>query len=158
MEKGTLVESYSFPFARHNQDQKLMKHSLGFMNDSSYKNASDPNSMIDQGVTRNAVYNVDLTDVPNINSSVYSKSLNIHNQEVLNRSFYSFGGKHTNIRNQFMGHSQSAKLLDKQFKDINQATITEIEGHEIIAKPSNVVMNDYTKNISQSIFTPGVYK
>ena len=29
----------------------------GYFNDSSYLNASDPNSMVDQGMARNAVYN-----------------------------------------------------------------------------------------------------
>ena len=50
-------------------DQKLIKHSIGFMNDSSYKNASDPSSMIDQGGVRNAVYNAELAGVPLISEN-----------------------------------------------------------------------------------------
>ena len=49
-------------------------------------------------------------------------------------------------------------LLDNNFKDVKNVTITENEFKDVITKPANVVMNDYTKNISQSIFTPGVYK
>ena len=58
--KGTLVPSYPFSYQRLNLDQKLVKYQMGYMNDSSYRNASDPNSLIDQGITRNAVYNVRL--------------------------------------------------------------------------------------------------
>ena len=63
------------------------------MNDSSYKNASDPNSMLDQGGTRNAVYNVRMSDVPPIYDSAYSKVLRHQeaDKELLNRSFYAFG-------------------------------------------------------------------
>lgn len=77
-----------------------MKYSLGYMNDSSYKNASDPNSMIDQGGTRNAVYNANMSNVPKIYHSTYSKVLKTQEEEKekLNRSFYAFGAQHTNLR------------------------------------------------------------
>jgi hypothetical protein len=29
---------------------------------------------------------------------------------------------------------------------------------QVMERPPNTLMNDYTKNISQSIFTPGVFK
>lgn len=36
------------------------------MNDSTYFNASDPNSMKNQGGTRNAVYNIQINNIPDI--------------------------------------------------------------------------------------------
>jgi hypothetical protein len=140
----------------------LLKYSLGYMNDSSYKNASDPNSMIDQGSTRNAVYNVRMSDVPPIYDSAYSRVLRHQeaDKELLNRSFYAFGAQHTNLRTHFkpQNHSQSASQINRNFSDVKSVTMGADEFKDVIEKPANVVMNDYTKNISQSIFTPGVYK
>ena len=45
------------------------------MIDSTYTNACDPNSMKDQGLSRNAVYNIKLTGEPSIEKHVYSKAL-----------------------------------------------------------------------------------
>ena len=39
------------------------------MNNSTYLNASDPNSMKDLGPTRNAIYNFKYTNIPHINDS-----------------------------------------------------------------------------------------
>ena len=73
---------------------------MGFMNDSTYRNASDPNSLLDQGMTRNAVYNIRLTELPAVSDSTYSKVLPKKDKEkaVLNKTFYSCGAKYTNIR------------------------------------------------------------
>ena len=57
-DKGTLPPSYSIPFTRTNQDHNLKKYSIGFMNEGTYTNACDPNSMKDQGNARNVVYNI----------------------------------------------------------------------------------------------------
>ena len=102
----------------------------------------------------------------------------------LNNSFYAFGAQHTNIRDHLDAtntnlweagdNASPAKntLLPSEFpvaKDqfyvskLNQ-TFDEIKGSILneeepnLIKGPNAVMNDYTKNISQSIFTPGVYK
>lgn len=88
--KGTLPSSYSIPFTRTNQDHNLKKFSIGFMNESTYSNACDPNTMTDQGHSRNAVYNVVLEGHPDIRENSYSKAL--FPPESLNKSFYSFGG------------------------------------------------------------------
>ena len=96
VDKGTLPPSYSIPFTRTNQDHNLKKYSIGFMNEGTYSNACDPNSMKDQGNTRNAVYNIVMEGHPPIHASSYSKAL--LSPEKLNKSFYSFGGNHTNIR------------------------------------------------------------
>lgn len=145
-----------------------MRYSTGFMNDSTYMNASDPNSMKDQGGTRNAVYNVRLDGVPSINDTAYSKAIGVNNPEVTNNTFYAFGAKHTNIRSHLAPEvaarqrsipqtAANAKLLDKKFRDVKMNTLNQGAQQEVLVKPPNAVMNDYTKNISQSIFTPGVY-
>lgn len=48
---------YIAPFTRLNKDQNELKKNNMFMNNSTYLNASNPNSMRDQGQVRNAVYN-----------------------------------------------------------------------------------------------------
>ena len=102
-----------------------------------------------------------MKDVPNINDSSYSKALahKIAEKDELNRTFYAFGAKHTNIRKHLRSsrHSFSAQNLDTNFRDIRIKTLHN-DNSEMITKSPNVIMNDYTKNISHSIFTPGVFK
>lgn len=131
------------------------------MNDSTYNNASDPNSMKDQGNSRNAVYNVMMDGHPAIHSSSYSKAL--ISPQKLNKGFYSFGAQHTNIRSKLNtpgqtaeGRKKLAHLLDRKFQDIKQ--LTDAIDSEYVDKAPNAVMNDYTKNISQTIFTPGIIR
>ena len=45
------------PFSRLNQTRMSLKGMQGFMSDGTALNMGDPNSMRDQGGTRNAVYN-----------------------------------------------------------------------------------------------------
>ena len=45
------------PFHRVNRDRLSLKKMGFFINDSTYSNACDPNSMRDQGGVRNAEYN-----------------------------------------------------------------------------------------------------
>jgi hypothetical protein len=54
--------SYVAPFTRVNRDQRDLKTMGVFMNDSTYLNASDPNSMRDQGMVRNAPYRVNVEE------------------------------------------------------------------------------------------------
>ena len=128
------------------------------MNDSTYTNACDPNSMIDQGGVRNLVYNIKLDGQPPVDSDTYSKAL--VPPESMNKSFYSFGGQHSNIGNQ-LGTSlnsdgSASQMIDNKFKDIKNLQIgTNL--HQVY-RPPITIMNDYTKNISSPMFTPGVYK
>lgn len=63
------------------------------MIDSTYVNASDPNSMRDLGQTRNAVYTWGAQQgAPNSASKSYSKFL-VPKNKPTNNTFYSFGGK-----------------------------------------------------------------
>lgn len=161
-----LVSSYPVPFSRHNQDFRKVKQSLGYFNDSTHINPSDPNSMIDQGIVRNAVYNFSIDNIPNGRKECYSKALGKSDKGSINNTFYSFGAKYTNIRDHFSETKiknpsfRSAKTLErashlnKKFQDIMSQTM--IKPKETVEREANVVMNDYTKNISQSIFNPGV--
>ena len=81
-----------------NRDQKQLKAQMGFMNDGTYMNASDPSSMKDMGNIRNAVYNVKFDNVPEVQKTTYSKAIGHHNPGSINNTFYSFGANHTNIR------------------------------------------------------------
>ena len=103
---GSGGATYIAPYIRHNRDSRDIKKMSAFINDSTYLVASDPNTMRDQGSTRNAIYNIkvegDLNSryKPNFSTrlntmidtnSCINASKNIK-KETLNRSFYSFGG------------------------------------------------------------------
>ena len=51
-------QTFAIPFSRTNQEQRKFNKQVGLMNNSTYLNASDPNSMTCQGQVRNAVYNI----------------------------------------------------------------------------------------------------
>ena len=68
------------------------------MNDGTGLNPSDPSSMLDQGCTRNSIYNINLNGMPDVRNTKYSKALDTHNKGLINNTFYSFGAQHTNIR------------------------------------------------------------
>lgn len=53
------ASQYIMPFTRVNRDYRDKKNLNLYLNDSTYLNPSDPNSMRDQGIIRNAPYNVD---------------------------------------------------------------------------------------------------
>ena len=121
------------------------------MNDGTGFNPSDPNSMLDQGGTRNSVYNIKFAGVPDVRNTAYSKALNVHNQGLQNHTFYSFGAQHTNIKNNLKYGKESNKssaVLNKKFKDVSMRTLDPSTKINTIVKDPNAVMNDYTKNIS----------
>ena len=68
------------------------------MNDGSGYNPCDPNSMVDQGHTRNSVYNINKFGIPQVTQVKMRKRFDHSDPGVLNNSFYSFGATHTNIR------------------------------------------------------------
>lgn len=53
------------PYVRINREAFDVKKMGGFINDSSYSNACDPNSMRDQGCIRNAIYHLSIKDANN---------------------------------------------------------------------------------------------
>ena len=120
--------------------------------------------MVDQGHSRNAVYNIDALNIPDVSKTVYSKALGIHDSGTTNQTFFSFGSRNTNFRKHMMKTSDGRQLnttmasLKKQFNKMKKMTDTDSTVSSYwkprIGQP-NCLMNDYTKNISQSIFNPG---
>lgn len=110
---------FIMPFVRHNRDYRDHKNLQVYVNDSTHVNPSDPNSMRDQGQARNAPYNIESLAYHTVHNraesdmgkSTYSQSWkgfpastdergstayvsgNIKNRDVLNQSFYRFGGR-----------------------------------------------------------------
>ena len=85
------MSSYPVPFHRRNHAQSQVKNAVGFMSDGTGLNPSDPNSMIDQGHTRNSVYNIPVKGVPDVTYYKQSKSIGKHDPGIMNNTFYSFG-------------------------------------------------------------------
>ena len=102
------------PFTRLNQSKMTMKAMEGFMSDGTALNVGDPNSMRDQGNTRNAVYNGQIRFKE-------SKSVQKPYKQFLrrdgpsNNTFYSFGGS-KQIRDET---EQDDHLLNPVFRDYN---------------------------------------
>ena len=110
---------FIMPFVRHNRDYRDHKNLGVYVNDSTHINPSDPNSMRDQGQARNAPYNIQSLAYNTVHNradselgkSTYARSWkgfpastdergstayvsgNIKNRDVLNQSFYRFGGR-----------------------------------------------------------------
>ena len=137
------------PFTRLNQTKKNMKMMEGFMSDSTAVNVGDPSSMRDQGQTRNAVYNgrIAFSESKSMQRLPYKSFLPRDGPQ--NQSFYSFGGKKM-IREET---EREGHLLNPRFRDYDGKVVAR----ELIVYPKdkNQRVSDYTKNISQSIFSPG---
>lgn len=120
------------------------------MIDSTYVNAADPNSMRDLGQTRNAVYSWGIGQhVPKTQSASYSKFL-VPKSKPTNNTFYSFGGKST--MNEFRDNEVVAPALLS-----NSVHLTTNNRHAVreFNTPQIQRVMDYSKNVSQSIFSPG---
>lgn len=81
-------------YARLNSGQQETKEINSRMLDSTYVNASDPNSMRDQGQVRNAVYSFQVEQFKPRPKGDYYRQL-VPKDKPSNNSFYSFGGKST---------------------------------------------------------------
>jgi len=90
------------------------------MSDATHSNPSDPNSMFDQGETRNAVYNVNFQGLPDGTAASYSKALGVHDKGSHNNTFYSFGARYTNISDHFYDESQASNRCQSLNKSIRQ--------------------------------------
>jgi hypothetical protein len=97
------------------------------MNDSTHLNPSDPNSMFDQGETRNCVYNMLFNNQPDGSNTVYSKALGVHDLGQQNNTFYSFGAKFTNISDHFAenGYKTPTTFSSKRCNSLNK-TMSQI--------------------------------
>jgi hypothetical protein len=129
-----------------------MKALKGFMNDGTAVNASDPSSMQDQGITRNAMYHVEIVDYDTRHSistnSLYNSFL--HRDNAKNHGQYSFGGR-SQVRNVI-------PTKEKLYNDFLESTASSRpkDDHIVYRKDPLQKVSDYTKNISQSIFSPGL--
>lgn len=75
-----------------------MKQSIGYFNDGTATNPSDPNTMFNQGEVRNSVFNIPIRGVPDVQRFKKSKAYHVNDPDVVNQTFYSYGAQHTNIR------------------------------------------------------------
>jgi len=128
-----------------------MKKMQGYMSDGTAINMGDPSSMRDQGQTRNAIYNVNITDrltssQSNFKSKPYSEFLN--RDAAANNCYYSFGGNRS-VHAVVSGKGVYNPLL-------SAARFSQPASNSIVYRKDPLErVNDYTKNISQSIFSPG---
>lgn len=71
---------------------------------------------------------------PDINKTVLSGAFGVHDPGYLNKSFYSFGAKHTNLRNHMepehknLNPKDYANLLNKKFDDVKMKTLGSEKG------------------------------
>lgn len=162
-------------------DRSLLKKKGVYMLDSSYLVASNPNSMRDQGPCRNAEYDftpsIDADGLSGLGNTAYSYTSwqspqqarkqyikgrgNKSVQGVLdykNKGVYSYGGK-TKI-----GGRLHHKKANSGFDDLNQNYLDTMNkwsqsidsASPTIERDYNQRVNDYSKNVSQTIFNPGL--
>lgn len=141
------------PFTRINLERMDWKKLNGFMSDGTATNVSDPSSMIDQGATRNAIYHVEIYDggqMPRRSTSSQGMYRSFLQRDgTKNHAHYSFGGASKvrsvlpgqDLHNEFL-HSASGSLPNGHFATYYKEPLVRV--------------NDYTKNISQSVFSPGL--
>lgn len=139
------------PFVRINLERQQIKALKGYMSDGTAINASDPSSMKDQGITRNAMYHVDICDYDvrhsTSSSSLYKAFLTRDNAK--NHGQYSFGGR-SQMRSVLPKHK-----LHNEFLESTASSVPK-EDYFVYRKDQLQRVSDYTKNISQSIFSPGL--
>ena len=111
------------------------------MNDGTALNMGDPNSMRDQGQTRNAVYNggINFNESKSMQRKPYKQFLK--RDGASNNTFYSFGGSKF-IRDE----TEQEHLLNPVFRDYNGKVVPQ--DAVIFRKDLNYRVSDYTKNIS----------
>ena len=100
------------PFTRINQTRMSIKAMDGFMSDGTALNMGDPNSMRNQGPTRNAIYNgaIQFDEQKAMARSPYKQFLRRDGPQ--NNTFYSFGGAKM-IREE----TEQDHLLNPLFRD-----------------------------------------
>ena len=127
-----------------------MKAMPGFMSDGTALNMGDPNSMRDQGTTRNAVYNgqIRFSSSKSMNRLPYRQFM--RRDGPSNNTFYSFGGSKM-IREET---ERQEHVLNPIFRDYDCKVGTH-DAPVIFRKDLNQRVMDYTKNISEPIFSPG---
>lgn len=167
-------------YHRSNLDRKLLNREKFHMIDSSYLVASDPNTMRNLGPCRNAEYyfrppteegsmgtfsNTGMSFIsyqnPQKSREQFVKNKgNTKIQSIIdhkNRDVYSFGGK-TRIGQRYHHKNVEEALheYDPMFsKTGNKWTQSVDNTQKIIYRNYNHRVNDYSKNVSDNIFSPG---
>lgn len=175
---NTIAATTVKPYHRSNLDRKLVKKGNYYMVDSTYRVASDPNTMRDLGPCRNAEYRYrvdgddDLSGYHNTMQSIQSNHTpqqlrrqyirskgNKSIQNIIdykNKDVYRFGGK-TQIG--APSHHKTAQNTMSEFeRDYYKTTSNwaNVNHSQTIARDAHVMVNDYSKNVSQPIFNPGM--
>ena len=137
------------PFTRLNQTRLMMKQMNGHVSDGTALNLGDPSSMRDQGGVRNCVYRgtVSFNESKSMERLPYKQFM--RRDGPMNNSFYSFGGAKF-IRDET---ERDQHLLNPLFRDYD-GKVNE-QDCIIYRKDMNPRVTDYTKNISERIFSPG---
>ena len=164
----TITTNTIHPYHKSNLDRKMLKRGNFYMLDSTYLVASNPNTMRDLGPWRNAEYyfvpsgGFDETSgmrntFQTINSS--QSPQRVGKTFLKNRDGYSFGGKTKfgdmyHHKNAYTGMTELSPSYyiskdNKWSKSIDESNMK-------VYREYNQKVNDYTKNISQSIFSPGL--
>lgn len=168
------------PFNKTNVNQNLLKKGNFYMIDSTYLVASNPNTMRDNGPCRNAEYYVQLDpsqeDADGYNNTLRSQfewsdpqknrmgyvkgkgNKKIQNLiDYPNKDVYSFGGK-TKMGASYHHKNAYTGLIepDSGFYRTTNKWTQSVDDGELIDKELHEKVNDYTKNISQPIFSPGM--
>ena len=151
------------PYQRHNRDHFVAKTTPYYMLDSSYLVPSDPNTVRDNGPCRNAEYAFHQSR-PDLGARTLSGDRLMRTWSTLrsgqqraepaknavysvvkspNKSLYRFGG--------------TTKIAAAVAPGSKQHQSEQLPGDNV-GQVQIVRVNDYTKNISQTIFSPGLSK
>jgi hypothetical protein len=98
---------------------------------------------------RNSVFNIPVRGVPmarRLNSSAAS----LNKYQGVNQTVYSYGAQHTNIRENLL----KTTLVSSKMRDVQMQSISPMKQMNLEPR---AIMNDYTKNISSSVWSPGLY-
>ena len=108
----------------------------------------DPSSMRDQGITRNAIYVAKVEWSPERKAKPYETFL--RRDGASNNAFYSFGGS----KGMRSSTCNSNIVLNPVLRDFDD----NVRSRDVITYVKDPLqkVQDYTKNISQSIFSPGI--
>ncbi len=168
------------PYHRSNINRNALKQGNYYMVDSTYLVASNPNTMRDQGPCRNAEYHFrpstsdgrdaglstngfatfSYQNPQNARKQFVKQKGNKEVQNVIdhrNRGVYSYGGK-TKIGGRFHHKNAHHALVDYEPSFTRTATRWNQSvdcAKTKISKELHYKVNDYQKNISQNIFSPG---
>jgi hypothetical protein len=87
---SALTPSYPAPYHQRNMPQAMLKQSIGYINDGTASNPSDPNTMQNQGTVRNSIFNIPIKGIPEA-KRVNSSQSSLGKYQGVNQTIYSYG-------------------------------------------------------------------